>query len=115
MVRYALIGAGTVVLASLLGIKPDPWALHLYLVGLTWDVWTTLRGLEVGAEEMNPLARLFLRLGPWGLPLLSFLLAAVLSGLSQDPWKTLLFMGITHLAAGTGNYMGIRRAGFSLG
>lgn len=100
--RLGLLAAVAGFLGVRLGFPVNPWGLHVYAAGLVLDLWTTLHALEIGHREANPVARLFLRLGPWGLPLASLLVLTIM-GASTSPFEAAFILGSVHLVAGLHN------------
>lgn len=106
--RLGFIGALLGVLGVHLGFPVYPWGLYVYAGGLVLDLWTTLEALDLGGREENPLARVFLRLGIWGLPFMS-LLILVLTGATWGFFQAAFVLGMVHLVAGSNNLRGLLR------
>ena len=111
LVLASLVGG---VLLPQLGFPLNPWAWYVYLLGLVSDMWTTLKALEMGGVEGNPVVRGVFRLGPWGHPLLSMLVTLFMGGLLQQlpPHGGLpqaaLATGTVHLVAAYHNLVILR-------
>lgn len=106
--RLGFIGALLGVLGVHLGFPVYPWGLYVYAGGLVLDLWTTLEALDLGGREENPLARVFLKLGIWGLPFMS-LLILVLTGATWGFFQAAFVLGMVHLVAGSNNLRGLLR------
>lgn len=99
-----MLGALLGLLGVSLGFPVYPWGLYVYALGLVLDLWTTFEALGRGGWESNPLARVFLRLGLWGLPLFSMLLLVFAASTGQVALFPAAFvLGMVHLVAGVHN------------